>query len=129
MKRRTLLRLAATGATAVPLELAGVSALTQLVQDFPEPEDALGGEMTLPQALERAARRYRRMYNDVPASALLMPVVAHLRLIDELVKMYPLKHCASSFCVTAAKLHCLPEPCRSLICTNPWRRGPTTTLR
>ena len=76
--RRTMLRLLGAGSVAASLELLGSDAAAAF-----EPFDF---EPTTVNVLESLALRYQALYHSTPPTELMVPVSAHLELVDDLAK-------------------------------------------
>jgi len=76
--RRTMLRLLGAGSAAASLELLGSDAAAAF-----EPFDF---EPTTVNVLESLALRYQALYHSTPPTELMVPVSAHLELVDDLAK-------------------------------------------
>ena len=85
MDRRTMVKLLGTGSAAALLELlrdsGGVASA--------EAQPPLGLEPTSTYVLDSLALRYQRMYHSTAPAELMIPVTAHLELVDELASTAP----------------------------------------
>ena len=78
MDRRTMLRLVGTASAAASLEL--------LRNDAAVAAQPLDSEPTTIHVLDSLALRYQTMYHSTPPAELMIPVTAHLEIVDDLCK-------------------------------------------
>ena len=76
--RRTMLKLFGTTSAAVSLELLGGDAVVAMQPISLEPTTA--------NVLESLALRYQAMYHSAPPAELMIPLTAHLEIVDDLAK-------------------------------------------